>query len=156
METLGYMNATQTVAGSWEAASRRPWCNGGFREALNPAIRGIFRKFYCVTGDSNSTTTGAANKITDDYFAFAAEKEIFGSKTYSTDNEASALIQFTLYETAANRIKRQGDSGSAIEWWERSPYYQYTVLYLAIIANGGESFDGADHNVALSPYGVIG
>ena len=155
METLGYMNATATNSGSWEATARRGWCNGGFREALNSTLRNIFKKFYCVTGDSNSTATGATNKTTQDYFALAAEKELFGAKTYCTDNELAALIQFTWYETSANRNKKQGDSGSVVNQHGRSPYYGGSSYFVGVNTTASAFLGDANEARGISPFGMI-
>lgn len=156
--TFGYMNSTNTNTGSWRDSARRGWCNGGFRQALPSNLRSAFKKFKCITGDSNSTATGAANITTQDYFALPAGKEVFngGSSTsYSTDNEASALTQFTWYETTSNRIKTQGDNGSACNWWERSPGYSAATSFCYVNHNGTATYYGASGTYGLSPFGCL-
>lgn len=152
--TYGYMNSTATNTGSWSSSARRAWCNGGFRQALPSALRGIFKQFKVTTAtEYNASTTTDTN----DYFALFAEKEIFDSATYSNTTEANALSSITWYETSSNRIKKQGDSGSVAYWWERSPYAS-GALYFCVVGSGGGGGAGAgggDGARGLSPFGCL-
>ena len=152
LTTNGYMNPSNTNAGSWESSKRREWCNGGFRGAIPEAIRGIFKKFKTKTAKEYNA---AETRQTEDYFALPAEKEIFGSRTYSNTTEAGELSQFEYYETAANRIKKNGDSGSAYYWWERSPYASNAARFCAVNTNGGATANSASTASGLAPFGCL-
>ena len=153
LTTNGHMNSTNTNSGSWNASARRNWCNAGFRQALPANIRNCFKKFKTVTGDYNGAQAGGTNITSQDYFALPAEKEVFGSATYSTTNEAGALTQFTWYATAANRIKNTGSS--AIAWWERSPYYAGGLYFCNVRTNGTATGYAASDALGLSPFGCL-
>lgn len=154
LSTRGYMNSTNTNNGSWQAAKRRNWCNGGFRQAINSTLKPIFKQFNCISGIWDGSSGGGSNITTQDYFALPAEKEIFGSKTYSTDNEATALSQFTWYATTSNRVKNQGDTGSAYLWWERSPY-NGEQLFCCVSTDGTANCSFAGSTFGISPFGCI-
>lgn len=145
--TYGYMNSTAINTGSWSSSARRAWCNSGFRQALPSALRGTFKQFKVTTAteyDASTTTD------TNDYFALFAEKEIFGYATYSNTTEANTLSSITWYGTSSNRIKKQGDSGSAYSWWERSPFASNANRFCYVSGNGGS----ASANIANSAYGL--
>ena len=146
----GYMNSSNTNAGSWNSCARRNWCNGGFRGALPEAIRNISKQFKCPTiNEYNGSTIVYSN----DYFALHAEKEIFGSRTHSNATEANALTHLTYYKTAANRIKKV--NGTADYWWERSPRSSYTSSFCVVYSDGSAHNYGASSSFGVSVCGCI-
>jgi len=157
LSTKGYMNSTNTNNGSWQATARRNWCNGAFRQALPAVLQEAFKQFKCVTGQySGGSTTGGSNITTNDYFALAAGKEIFngGSSTsYSTDNEANVLTQFTWYATTSNRVKNV--AGSADDWWERSPRYNGSNAFCYVLSDGSAGSAYASNSFGLSVFGCL-
>lgn len=153
LTTTGYMNSSNTNAGSWKSSARRAWCNGVFRNAIPSTIRNCFKQFKCVTAtEYNASTT----TTTDDYFALPAEKEVFGTRRNSNQTEANVLTQFEWYKTSANRIKKLGNSGSTYWWWERSPHYISSSNFCGVTADGtaAESHSPSDAD-GLAPFGCI-
>ena len=148
----GYMNISNTNSGSWDGCDRRTWCNNVYYNAIPSALRSIFKKFKIITAQ---TYNGSTNKVSEDYFTLAAEKEIFGSITYSNATEANALTQFDYYKTSANRIKKQGDTGSADFWWERSPYSDNSNGFCRVRSGGSTSAGNASSSFLLAPVGCI-
>lgn len=149
LNEAGYMNSSDTNSGSWSGSARRTWCNNVFRAAIPETLRGIFKQFKCPTA---TTYNGSSVTETDDYFALFAEKEIFGSVTYSNSTEAAALSQIKWYETAANRIKQR--SGSAGSWWGRSPGSS-SSLFCYVASGGSGDHDYASSTRGLAPFGCI-
>ena len=145
----GYMNSSSTNNGSWNGCARRSWCNNVFRAAIPEVLRACFKQFQCVTAESYN---GSTNKISNDYFSLFAEQEIFGSRTYSNTTEAAALTQIEWYKTPTNRIKRR--SGSAAEWWDRSPSGSYNS-FCTVYSNGETSTGDAKVARGLAPFGCI-
>lgn len=148
----GYMNSSATNTGSWNSSARRIWCNSVLREAIPSTLRGIFKQHKNLT---IATYDGSTNQETIDYFALPAEKEIFGSATYSNTTEANALSQFTYYATASNRVKKLGNSGSADYWWERSPYSGGSDRFCSVYSDGSESGNRASSTRGIAPFGCI-
>lgn len=148
----GYMNSSNTNSGSWSGCARRAWCNDVFRAAIPETLRGCFKQFKVPTA---TTHNGYSVTETDDYFALFAEKEIFGSRTYSNTTEANALSQIKWYETAANRIKKDGDAGSAGRWWERSPFSDGDGSFCGVSSAGAAYSGGASYDYGLAPFGCI-
>lgn len=146
----GYMNSSNTNAGSWHGCARRTWCNDILPGSFSEKSRNFFKPFKTVTAE---TYNGSTLKTSVDKFAFFAEKEIFGTRTKSNTIEASALKQIKYYEVTANRIKNV--NGSAKVWWERSPYSDDSKSFCRVYSSGY-----ADDNIAsiargLAPFGCI-
>ena len=66
----------------------------------------------------------------DDYMFLPAEKEVFGTRTYSPLKEAKALTQFAYYKNGGSKIKSL--SGSAVDWWLRSIFYSNNFYFCNI------------------------
>ena len=149
----GYMNQSETNRGSWSGCARRAWCNDVFRAAIPETLRGCFKQFKVPTA---TTYNGSSVTETDDYFALFAEKEIFGSCTFSNTTEANALSQIKWYETAANRIKKSGgDAGDAHSWWERSPRSSIGNSFLIVYPDGTANTNIAAFDADIAPFGCI-
>ena len=152
LTATGYMNSSNTNAGSWKSSARRTWCNSVFRNAIPSTIRNCFKQFKCVTAtEYNASTT----TTTDEYFALPAEKEVFGTRIYSNQTESNALKQFDWYKTSANRIKKLGNSGSANWWWERSPNSGDDRSFCHVYSGGGANSYNAGYSGGVSPFGCI-
>lgn len=146
----GYMNSTNTNAGSWDGCARRAWCNNVFRAAIPATLRDVFKQFKTVTAE---TYNGSTLKTSLDYFALFAEKEIFGTRTYSNTTEANALKQIKYYETAANRAKKA--NGSSSLWWDRSPTSSATGSFCVVASNGSVGNGSASNARGVAPFGCI-
>ena len=156
----GYMNSSNTNSGSWEGCARRAWCNDVFKRAIPSSLLPIFKQFKTITAEPYNGTT---LKTSVDWFALAAEREIFGAgygfagSGYANDTEAAStdIFQFTWYQTSANRIKKYGTTGSAGDWWERSPYYYGSDRFCRVYSDGNTSRNLAGNANGLAPFGCI-
>ena len=146
------MNSSNTNSGSWNGSARRTWCNNVFRNAIPSTLRAIFKQFKTITAE---TYNGSTNQESVDYFALPAEKEIFGSRTWSNETESNALFQFDYYKTTSNRVKKLGKTGTASYWCERSPRYNYSAYFCTVNGNGGTASNIASSTIGLAPFGCI-
>lgn len=152
----GYMNATDTVSGGWHDSNRRAWCNSTYRNAFPSTIIDIFKQFANVTANGTGSTT-----YTDtDYFALAAEKEIYGWNYYGDATAEESLSQFEYYQTTANLIKHVGilpNNYSAESCWTRTVWgsasYNDFVIQTGDPFLSGEGYQGDARN-ASSKYGI--
>ena len=151
LKTYGYMNSSNTNDGGWNNCARRTWCNSTFRNALPAWLKSSTKQVKIVTANGSSTSTATSS----DYCWLPAEKEVFGSNTYANSTAESSLRQLEWYKTSANRIKKQGDSGSADVWWERSPYSGGSSYFCAVGSSGSANFGGASYTCLLSPCGCF-
>ena len=153
LNEMGYMNSTDTSAGSWESSARRAWCNNVFKNAIPATLRNCFKQFNVITCTEWNDTT---NTTSNDYFALFAEKEVFGERTFSNETEAAALTQIEYYATEANRIKTV--NGEAGLWWERSPDASPKGgggRFCFVFNDGGAGNGFASLAGGLAPFGCI-
>lgn len=147
-----YMNSVNNNLGSWDYSKRRTWCNGAYKNALPSTLLPIFKQFKTITAEIYNGTT---LRTSFDYFALPAEKEIFGSRTYSNQTEFDALFQFEYYQTASNRIKKLGKQGNADYWWERSPCHDNSANFCRVSGGGIVGNGISTNNYGLAPFGCI-
>ena len=89
-------------------------------------------------------------------FHLRAEKEIFGSRTYSSTAEADALSQINYYTVAANRIKYVGSGTSKGAWWTRSRDASGSTNFAYVKSAGTEPATyKATNNRRVAPFGAI-
>lgn len=151
LKEYGYMNASDTNANGWDGCARRTWCNNVFKAAIPSTLVSIFKQFKNQTATGSSSTA----KASTDYFALASEKEVFGSATYANSTAENGNSQFEYYKAAANRIKRNGDDGSAYVWWERSPFSGSSNSFCFVTSDGGARGNAASNANLISPFGCI-
>ena len=85
----------------------------------------------------------------DDYLFVPAEKEVFGTRTYSPTVEANALTQFAYYKNGGSKIK--SFSGGAVIWWLRSVPYSGSSLFCFVNTSGGEGLYLASRTCDAAP-----
>lgn len=147
------MNATATNTGSWGATVIREWFNSGLLQQMLLVLPKLCNLIKVITAKEYG---GTVNEVTQDYMAPRAEKEVFGSKTYSNEAEANALTQITFYQTSANRIKNVLENPS--EWFERSPEWanNHDNTFCVVYTNGTPVFALADVEYGIAPFGGLG
>ena len=147
---VGYMNSTGTNVGGWESSARRAWCNNVFYNAIPSTLRPIFKQHLNKTANGGSGATAAIESV--DYFALAAEYEVFGTHQYSSSIYETGLTQFEWYRTESNRRKE----GGSTYWGERSPNANTSNTFCRVNSSGGANGNGtANLDVKISPFGVI-
>ena len=146
----GKMTTRNINTGSWDSCARRQWCNSVFYNAIPVTIRAIFKQFKTVTATERDAAT---TTISIDYFALPAEKEVFGAKTYATQQEFNELTQFDYFKVSANRIKKI--NGLNDSWWLRSPYAgdDRSFCYVSQSVEAGNT--NARFAEGLTPFGCI-
>lgn len=149
---VGFKNSL-SAAGKFANGQTIFYSNSDVRQFLNNQIylslpsdiQRIFKSFVNVTheGDGNYTQT-------EDLFALPASVEVFGSGTYTYDQEGS---RFTYYNTNANRIKTQG--GTAADYWLRTCEAYFRTAFAS--SSGTLNYSGATQTTlkGISPFGVI-
>ena len=151
LNEYGYMNSSNTTAGSWNDSARRAWCNNVYKNAFPSSLLPICKEFITITGGGSGATSGTVTAT--DLFSLPAEMNIFGSRSYSVQDEANALAQWTTYKTASNRIKYA--NGSAYYWWQRSPYSGANDTFCSVNTNGGADNDDASYARGIAPFCCI-
>ena len=146
LKETGYMNSTRTNVGGWTSCARRTWCNNVFKGAIPQTLLPIFKQFQNTTsvGGASSTLT-----TDNDYFAFVAEIEVYGTIPYAASGEGTL---FKYYETSANRLKKVNDSNYT--WWNRSPHKSYSDRF-CVEGVGSANASFSETSMGIAPFGVI-
>lgn len=157
LTTGGVIIRRTNLPKSWGGTERRIWCNIYFKNSMPSTLLPIFKQFKTITAETRDGTT---LNINTDWFALAAEKEIFGSKGEEANNVETAsadIFQFDWYKTSRNRIKKYGVAGSAADWWERSPAVvgSNKNLFCIVRNNGFAMFQDQSKSYGISPFGCI-
>ena len=151
LKEYGSMNSSSSNTGGWDSSDRRTWCNEVYYNAIPETLRPIFKQHYNRTADGSGNTY----KDSTDYFALPAETEVYGGASKASGSAESSLTQFEYYESALNKIKLGGNTGSAYYWYMRSPVYNNSALFCAVDLDGNRSQNAAGNSIGLAPFGVI-
>jgi len=148
------MNSTNTNAGSWESSLMKtqiqPDYVGGIFSTLPEGFKSILQSFKVKTATeyNSSSVTTSTQKI-----ALFAEKEAFGTNTFSTAQEAAALTQLNYFKTSSNRIKTV--NGSASAWWLRSPFSSNATTFCLVTTTGSATGASASFTYGVCAFGCI-
>ena len=135
------MNSTNNNIGGWGQCLMRTSTMPTLQSGM-PATLAQVKVPYV---DYNQSTI----LYSDDYMFLPAEKEVFGTRTYSPPAEANALTQFAYYKNGGNKIKSL--SGSADWWWLRSVVSSSGAAFCAVTSSGGASNDYASSSNGAAP-----
>jgi hypothetical protein len=124
--------------------------NNKYYNALSATFRSCLKQFNVITAQTHN---GSTNQTRQDYISLFAEKEVFGTTTYSNKTEAAALSQIEYYKTTSNRIKQI--NGSNYYWWERSPRSGSAYTFCRVDSNGGANYANASTAHGVAPFGCI-
>ena len=141
----GYMNSGDDEYFRWTTdpaylCARRPWCNNVFYAAIPQPFRSIFKLFKSPYHD------------TVDRFSLFAEKEIQGTNTKSTYDEAKVETHIEYYKTASNRRKV---SPSDIYWLRSKFASSWGSCNFCVTDYGSSASAPQYYAYGISPFGVI-
>ena len=134
------MNSGNTNSGGWGQSLMRTSTMPTLQSGMPATLAQV--KVPYVDYENQSVVL-----YSDDYLFLPAEKEVFGTRTYSPPAEANALTQFAYYKNGGSKIKRI--SGRAGWWWLRSVAYEFSDSFCRVNASGG-----ATNNSASLSYGA--
>ena len=128
----------------WDTCTRRTWCNGEFKNSLPPTLLPIFKQMQTIAANGSGVTAVTS----DDYFALAAEKEVFGTNKYADSTVELNLFQFDWYKTASNRQKNKGS-------WSRSHYLKSGFFFCYTSHDGDFGYAGYGMLYSFAPICCI-
>ena len=137
------MNNGNTNSGGWNSCVIRTTLQNTIFNQLPTELKSLIKTVKKKTSAGGQSTT--INTTYDTLFLFS-EVELFGSTTYSVAGEGT---QYPIFTDNNSRIKKQGDTGSACDWWERSPYASNATHFCLVATDGS-----ADYDFASNTYGV--
>lgn len=112
--TTYQMNSSSTNSGGWKSSAMRTSTMATMKGYLPDDWEAIIKPVNKASGTGGGSSSGTET-VSDSCFLLA-EIEIFGSTTYSVSGEGS---QYAYYKAGNSKVKNK--SGSADDWWERSP-----------------------------------
>lgn len=120
------------------------WLNNSFYNTLPTDLKAVIKisgKRYSAGNQSTTINTQGSRVF------LMSEVECFGTASYSVIGEGT---QYPIFTNNASRIKRfSNGSGSATNWWTRSPHASNATNYCYVNLNGA-----ASATTATSTYGV--
>lgn len=135
------MNSSNTNSGGWQNSAMRtthlPAILNMMPAEVKAAIRDVQKK-------SSAGNQSSSIQTTNDKLFLLSEIEIFGSTTYSFAGEGK---QYAYYQAGNSKVKNL--SGSAYNWWERSPYSSNSTNFCRVNSNGSAGAGNASYS-----YGV--
>ena len=135
------MNSTDNNSGGWGECLMRTSTMPTLQNGM-PATIAQVKVLYLNYNQSTIL-------YSDDYMFLPAEKEVFGTRTYSPLKEAKALTQFAYYKNGGSKIKSL--SGAAVPWWLRSVDYEYSGYFCMVGTSGGTGSLNASSAYGAAP-----
>lgn len=149
----GYMNSSNTNSGGYDGSARAPWNDTPMYNALPAWLKKMTKPFKVTSGVGGGASSGLQTTVHK--LALRAEKEVFGTRSYSFSDEANALTQVDYYKTADNRKKKRGISGSVYNWWLRSSYSGFSNRFCFVNSDGSADAGSASYSYGLAPFGCF-
>ncbi len=156
---LGTLNAASPIntansnTGGWPGTTMRKWLNDTVMYSLPCAWRHVIKPVQVLS--SAGDTTAVIVTSLDKLFLFsAAEVGLLSTEVpYTNEIDADAECKtFTLFTNNNSRIKKTfNGTGTALNWWLRSPDASTTTSFRLAASNGGVSttFSGSVHGVVF-------
>ena len=129
------MNSSNTNSGGWQNSAMRtthlPAILNMMPAEVKAAIRDVQKK-------SSAGNQSSSIQTTNDKLFLLSEIEIFGSTTYSFAGEGK---QYDYYKAGNSKVKNL--SGSACNWWERSPRSSNSAHFCYVNSDGSAGWNNA-------------
>lgn len=133
------MNSSNTNSGGWKNSVMRTSTMATMKNYLPSAWRSIIKPVNKASGTGGGSSSGTET-VSDSCFLLA-DIEVFGSPTYSVSGEGS---QYAYYKAGNSKVKRR--NGSAVVWWNRSPYKQLPLSFTIVDASGAANANFASYS----------
>ena len=149
-DVLGSTNSNNNDAGTTTATSP---VSGTLMAALPSDLRAVMKPMTIYT-DNTGGGSNTASYVTAsvDYLPLLAEFEIFGTRSYANSAEQNYQQQYQYYKNGNSKVKyRHSSTSSTAYWWERSPFYYYSLYFCFVDTNGTASHYFARYSFGLAP-----
>lgn len=166
-QTANMLSTTTTFGSSavWIGSTARSLCESYYNAFPGKNAIKTVSKGTCANYNNSRAGTVTYN---DETVWLPSEREM-GLDSYSPLSVANSTtsnaectqgknFSYAYYTSNTNRVKNQGDSGSAYYYWERSRYYRsnYTNRVCFVYSDGSASYGIYDNSFGLAPAFVIG
>lgn len=136
------MNATADNSTSWRDSEMRTATIPQIKSEMDQDLISAIRKVTKKTAQSGKNSTLLST--TDDLFIMS-EIEVFGNSNKSTAGEGS---YYEFFQSGNSTIKYQ--NGIEKFYWTRSPFFNYTNLFLIVSQNASTHYNANDKTSGLA------
>lgn len=151
MNAYQQMNSSNTNVGGWPATKMRTYLNETVFNGLPQQWKSMIKPVTVLSsqGDTLPTIVWSDDKL----FLFSQAEVGFNTSTVPYTNEIDPGAEektFSIFTDNNSRIKKTyNGTGTAHNWWLRSPYASYSTTFCNVYGYGG-----ANSGTAGSTYGV--
>lgn len=154
------MNDAQTNVGGWNSSLMRSTTIPEFRNCLPSELKSVLKAATKYTDNTGNSSNVAANvTATQDDIFLLAEYEVFGSRTYANQYEYtdSKQVQYDFYKSGNSKVMYNDQTtGTAVYWWERSPYYSNATAFCVVADGGIANYISAHYSHGFAPGFCVG
>lgn len=167
------MNTTRTNSGGWKNSDMRYTIlgstdtkngNATASTATNPVANTLLSTFPADlravmkpmtvytdnTGGGNDTASNVTSTV--DYLPLLAEFEVFGTRICANSAEQNYQKQYDYYAAGNSNVKYQhSETGSTVDWWERSPCCSYSTDFCIVPSDGFVYYYAAIYSCGVAP-----
>lgn len=144
------MNDTNTTTGGYGASEMKTVTLPALAEALPDWLKTRLKTFSVLTGSGGADPAHQTiETVTGNKLALRSEVEIFGTHTYSTPGEGTAL---PYYASVGPQWKETGLGNTPNAWFTRSPCT--SSMYVKADDNGSNTVGAATQSY-VSPFGCL-
>lgn len=152
-----FLGSTDTANGDATLATITSPIANTLMAALPTDLREVLKPITKYTDNvGNLSTAASAITPTVDYLPLMSEFEVFGTITYSNENEKTYQKQYQYYKDGKSKIRyKYNDVTSARYWWLRSPYSSYSGYFCIVSTDGGVNGNGAIASYGIAPVFLV-
>ena len=136
------MNSSNTNSGGWQNSAMRSTHLPAILNLMPAEVKAAIRE---VQKKTSAGSQSSSIQTTNDKLFLLSEIEIFGSTTYSFAGEGK---QYAYYQAGNSKVKNR--SGSADDWWERSPYSSTSTRFCAVTSNSDAYWRAASNSIGVA------
>lgn len=143
------MNNGNSNDGGWQASSMRTAVMPLIKASLPTDLQTVIKTstIYTAAGTGDIACTAS-----DDDLFLLGEYEVFGTRSKASTQEHNYLKQYAYYSAGNSKVKYRHDStGSAADWWLRSPAAGNSSAFCRVFSSGSISIFGASIPNGVSP-----
>lgn len=158
-------SSSSTNAGGWENSHMRKTVLGSqntpaspgtktFLAALPQELRNVMKSVTKYSDNTGGTTNAvSAMTATTDYLFLLSEHEVFGTRSYGSQHEATYQEQYAYYKVSSNTkvFYRHSANTSTAIWWLRSVYAGYTAYFCRVSTDGTAYYTSSGISRGVAP-----
>ena len=159
-----HMNSSDSNSGGWNGSYMRKTLLGNsntpdstlensLMAALPSDLLAVMKTVTKYTDNTGGGSNSSGNvTATADYLFLLAEFEVFGTRYWANQYEQNSQKQYDYYKAGNSRVAYNHSAVStAVWWWLRSAYYNYSYSFCDVITDGCYNSCYAYYSAGLRP-----